>query len=356
MLLRNDTPLAAIGFDDLHRDGAVMAVVAVRASYALTESGALRLSERQAIALSDVYAGDPHRTPLLRANDLVGYRPYADVTVLGSAHAPGGRPAASWEVSLGLGNARTDLRVHGPRLWELDGSSWRLGPAEPAARVPLDYRLAAGGRFVGDPEGGGSPYNPIGPGLLHRDWSPAGRALRAPQIEAVDAPVTDAFAVPEPAGFGPVPPFWAWRERRCGTRDEAWARGRCPQMPADFDYRFFQVAPPRLVVRRLAAGTRVSLDGLLPTGPLGFQLPAFVPVVRHSWNDGREARAALTLDGLHLDLRAEAPPWSVDLTWRGWIARCPAYLGAGLEAVPAGQAAGLPISGEHGLRDGGEAV
>ncbi len=308
MLLRNDTPLAAIGFDDLHRDGAVMAVVAVRASYALTAEGALRLYERQAIALSDVYEGDPHRTPLLRANDLVGYRPYADVTVLGSAHAPGGRPAASWEVSLGLGNARTDLRVHGPRRWEPDGSSWRLGPAEPVARVPLDYRLSAGGRFVGDPEGGGSPYNPIGPGLLHRDWSPAGRALRAPQIEAEDAPITDPFAVPEPAGFGPVPPFWAWRERRCGTRDEAWARGRCPQMPEDFDYRFFQVAAPRLVVRRLTGGTRVSLDGLLPTGPLGFQLPAFVPVVRHSWNDGREARAALTLDGLHLDLRADAPP------------------------------------------------
>ncbi len=57
MLLRNDTPLAAIGFDDLHRDGAVMAVVAVRASYALTAEGALRLYERQAIALSDVYEG-----------------------------------------------------------------------------------------------------------------------------------------------------------------------------------------------------------------------------------------------------------------------------------------------------------
>lgn len=37
---------------------------------------------------------------------------------------------------------------------------------------------------------------------LHRDWSPTGRALRAPQIEAVDAPVTDPFTVPEPAGFG----------------------------------------------------------------------------------------------------------------------------------------------------------
>ncbi len=56
--------------------------------------------------------------------------------------------------------------------------------------MPLDYRLSAGGRFVGDPEGGGSPYNPIGPGLLHQGWSPAGRALWAPQIEAMDVPVT----------------------------------------------------------------------------------------------------------------------------------------------------------------------
>ena len=108
------------------------------------------LYERQAIALSDVYEGDPHRTPLLRANDLVGYRPYADVTVLGSAHAPGGRPAASWEVSLGLGNALTDLRVHGPRRWEPEGHPG--GSARPSrsrgCRWITAWRPAAGSSAI----------------------------------------------------------------------------------------------------------------------------------------------------------------------------------------------------------------
>ena len=55
------------------------------------------------------------------------------------------------------------------------------------------------------------------------------------------------------------------------------------------------------------------------------------------------------LDGLHLDLRAEAP--RIDLTWRGWIARCPAYLFAALSLASLAEAAGLPGCDEHGLAE-----
>ncbi|WP_053221186.1 DUF2169 family type VI secretion system accessory protein [Methylobacterium indicum] len=353
MLIRNDTPFAALGFGDLHRDGIGMAVVAVRGRYDLSAEGALGLADTQALVLNDVYAGDPHRTPLVQVGDLIPYKPGADVTVLGHAHAPGGRPARSWTVALTVGETRAALRVHGPRAWQpalrFLRPTWKLGPAEPATRVPLDYRLAAGGRIVGDPEGTTSPDNPIGPGQLHRDWSPVGRVLPAPRIEAPEAALADPFTVARPAGFGPVPPFWRWREEHCGTRDEAWLRERCPQMPADFDYRFFQTAAPALVRPRLHGDETVRLDGLVPGGALAFRLPGLVPVAHHAWFDGRAVSARLHLDGVHLDLRAEAAPWRVDLTWRGWVARCPAYHGAVLGVLPLAGAAGLAVSGEHGL-------
>ncbi len=147
-----------------------------------------------------------------------------------------------------------------------------------------------------------------------------------------------------------MPPFWRWREQHLGMRDEAWQRERCPQMPADLSYRFFQTAHPSLILPRLVGDETVRLAGLTPGGgALAFVLPGLVPVAHHVWFDGREVDARLTLDGLHLNLRAPDGPWRADLTWRGWVARCPAYHGASLSLVPMREAAGLPRSGEDGL-------
>ena len=268
MLSSNETPFAAVGFGDLHRDGMTMAVVCVRATYNLSAEGSLSLSGSQEIMYSDVYADQTEFAPLLHASDLIGYKPAADVTVLGYAHAPGGKPAESWTVAIGVGRYGAALRVHGPRQWEPTlkrlRPTWKLGPSEPVARVPLDYRLASGGRYAGDPEGDSDRRNLIGPGLLHPDWTPHGRPLRAPQIDSEDAPVGDPFGRPEPQGFGPVPPFWRWREQHMGTRDETWQRHRLPQPPSDFDYRSEQVAHPNLVLSRLVGDETVALRGLLP--------------------------------------------------------------------------------------------
>jgi hypothetical protein len=354
MLIRNDTPFAAIGFSQLHRDGMEMAVTAVRARHNLAPEGQLHLADRQEIALSDVYEGDPQQTPLVQVGDLIAYKPATDVTLLGTAFVPSGGAARSWGVSIAIGAHEASLRVHGPRQWEptlkLLKPTWKLGAAEPVASVHLDYRLASGGRVAGDPEAASDQRNPLGPGLIHEDWTPIGKALRAPQVDSTSAPIVSPLDRPEPQGFGPVPPHWLWRERYCGTRDERWRRERCPQAPADFDYRFFQTAHPDLILPHLVGDERVRLEGLVPGGaPLAFELPAIALVVHHEWRDGRRVTARLRLDGLHLDLRAPDGLWTVDLTWRGWVVRCPAYRGASLATVDLGAAAELPSSGEHGL-------
>lgn len=354
MLLRNDTPFAALGFGKLHRDGMIMAVTAVRASYLVAADGTLQLANAQEIAMNDIYEGDVRRTPLVRVSDLIPYKPAADVTVLGHAFAPGGRPAESWEAGITVGTHEARLRIHGPRQWEPTlkflTPTWKLGPTTPVTSVALDYRLAAGGRWIGDWDGREDERNPIGPGVLRRETTPVGRALRAPQIESVDEPIAEPFATPVPRGFGPIPPPWAFRESHLGTRDEAWQRERCPQAPADYSYRFLQVAHPDLVLPALAGDETVRLRGLLPGGAgLEFGLPGFALVAHHEWFDGRAVSARLPLDGLHLDLRAPEGPWRADLTWRGWVVQCPAYNGANLAMTTLEEAAGLPGQGEYGL-------
>lgn len=353
MLIGNDTPFAAIGFGDLHRDGMEMAVVSVRARYDIAAEGRLRLADAQQIVLNDVYEGDPQRTPLLQVGDLIPFKPCADVTLLGSACAPTDRAAETWEVGLSVGSYATRLRVHGPRSWEpafkMLKPTWKLGRATPTRSVPIDYRLAAGGRYLGDPEGRLDDRNPIGPGLLCREASQVGYPLRAPQIDSASTPIEDPFVGAEPQGFGPVPPFWAWRERHLGTRDEEWQHKRRPQMPKDFSYRFFQSAHPNLVIPSLRGDEQVRLNGLVPGGgALAFTLPGIVPIAHHVWFDGRTARARLTLDGMHLDLRGTGP-WRVDLTWRGWIIRDPDYRGARLDVWSLVESSPLASSAENGL-------
>ncbi|MEW6436196.1 MAG: DUF2169 domain-containing protein [Pseudomonadota bacterium] len=353
MLLSNDTPFAALGFGDLHRDGMTMAVVAVRAAYNLGADGALQLTNRQEMVLNDIFEGDPQRTVLIQVGDLIPFKPGVDITVVGAAHAPAGRPVSSWDVGIAVGDHKARLRVHGPRQWEptlrLLKPTWRLGQASRAVTVPLDYRFAAGGRYAGDPDGNADLRNPIGPGLLHPDWTPAGRALRAPQIESIDAPIAEPFETTVPRGFAPLPPWWRDRQGFAGTYDEDWRRERHPRLPEDFDYRFYQTAHPSLVVSALRGNEIVQLDRLTPNEKVTFALPDLTPVIDHRWFDGRSTRARLKLDGLHLDLRVE--PWRVDLTWRGWIEQCPAYEGGYLSLASAADVADLPSSGEFGLEE-----
>ena len=123
-----------------------------------------------------------------------------------------------------------------------------------------------------------------------------------------------------------------------------------PQMPKDLSYSFYQTAHPKLIVPKVRGDARVRLKNLIPgLSVQTIELPGVQPVAHHQWTDGRKVSARLKLDGLHFDLRAREEPMRIDLTWRGWVARCPAYYGAALEAVPLAAAIGLLSYDEEGL-------
>ena len=350
MLTENTTPFAALGFEQWHRDGGTMAVIAVRGRFEVGDDGTVELADEQGLVLADGFAGDPHATSMVAAGDLVPWRPACDLTHVGPLHAA--EPRMPIQAGLQIGDHAAVVRAHGPRQWTHEGGRWRLTPpGEVPETVDVSYRHAVGGRFIGDPDGRVDVRNPIGPGRIDPEFTPTSRAFDAPRIDREDDPLTDEEgADPRPRGLGPIPPWWRARQRHAGTYDDAWREARHPRLPADFDYRFHQVAHPDLILPVLPRGDEtVYTVGLVPGGGrLDVRLPALTPWARFAFADGREVEAMLTLDGIHLDFREGR---RLDLTWRCWIETCPAFHRIDLHHGPTDKvrAARLPVAGGEGL-------
>lgn len=349
MLHNNNTPLAALGFDQWHPNGATLAVIVARTRIRVDPDGNQYFEPHTDLVLADAFAGDPHKTPMLRCNDLIPFKPSADLTVLASLHAAAPQDVLTGSVR--LGDTVQEVVGTGPRVWFFD-KGWRLSTPEPVDHVPVTYDLASGGRVIGDPDGDADPRNPIGTGIIHPDFTPKTIELRAPQIASPHAPPSAKPGVtPDPPGFGPQPPWWRARQQFAGTYDDEWLENVHPRLPRDFDYRHYQTAHPDLILPYyLMPGMTVHTKGLRPEGAaLDIQIPDIMPFATFSFTDGRQVQTRLHLDGLHLDLRGDAPLY--DLTWRSWIETCPALHRVDLDMDRSAKvtAMGLPVSGVDGL-------
>ena len=351
MLHDNNTPLSALGFEQWHPNGATMAVVVARARIRVEADGSQFFVPDTGLVLADEFAGDPHKTPMLRCNDLIPFKPFADLTL--QADLQSAEPRMSLEATVRLGQMQHSIRGCGPRHWFYD-RGWRLSAAAQVTRVAVSYELASGGRIIGHPDGDVDPRNPIGAGVIHPDFTPRSLELRAAQIDSQAAPIlSDPTQLLMPQGLGPVPPWWQSRQCFTGTYDADWLANTHPRLPQDFDYRHYQTAAPGLVLPHyLLPGMLLETEGLRPNGAsFGFQIPDIMPFATFGFTDGRQVKARLHLDGLHLDLRHDIPTY--DLTWRAWIEACPALhrIDLNMDRGAAVMAMGLPISGLNGLED-----
>jgi hypothetical protein len=70
------------------------------------------------------------------------------------------------------------------------------------------------------------------------------------------------------------------RLRYAGTYDKEWIQNRSPFWPKDFDYRYFQCAPPDQQMPHLVGGEEIKLENLSPEGSKRFRVPnTELPVV-----------------------------------------------------------------------------
>lgn len=366
----NLTPFEARAFNGFDTRDRAYHVIAMAVGYQLSRQSdggwQARVMDDEPVALcmSDVHAGDPATSTLLRESDMIPYKPRCDVLVIGHSFAPRGQAAREWTARLRL-TKKVAARLAEPRtpeplnplmgLTEAQRTQWQCeqaahraqieaalnvpptvildktllisGPSQftrrpfrgyrrsrrqTATAVPLSYALAWGGHCrVDDPKNGSALINevclsnPIGCGWIEKRWFKALRkarlarpkAMPAPQIERPgESRLTTPFVVKHPkgeldaramariareygrtpAGFGPLGKAWAPRLSLAGTYDQRWLDERHPRLPEDFNFGYWNSAPPdqRIDFPDLTDQYRLVTDNLVPGGgPMAVDLP-----------------------------------------------------------------------------------
>jgi len=269
----NQTPFNALVSVLPDRTGADVPFVLLRATFTLEPAPELAAAQLPP-AIADEYHGGATASSLRYASDWHVGKPATDVVLVGSAHAPNGRPVTSLLVGMVVNRRAKAARVFGDRVWTGMGG---FTEPQPFTEVPLTWERAFGGSHVlGTGEVLAEERNPVGAGFPGK-WSAAERAgALLPNVEDPAHLLTSFGDRPDPVGFGFVASGWWPRRGLAGTYDGAWLQTRAPYLPEDCDPRFFCAAPRDQVFEpRLSGGEPIELLGVHPAGPLQFALPAW---------------------------------------------------------------------------------
>ncbi|MCC7011403.1 MAG: DUF2169 domain-containing protein [Planctomycetes bacterium] len=287
----------------LDGEGFEVLVVLVKANFDLArlDGGVPALARaHDPIELADRYRGKPESSSLLCAAEGAPFKPATDVLLSGHAR-PRQRGQVWGEVEFEFAALAKRATVCGPRLWKR-GLLGGAVPADPAPfeGVALTWENTFGGVDTSyDPPRRFEP-NPAGSGFRPSSKAEL-RGTPAPQVEHPDASIESAGSSGRAQGFGPIAPFWAARAQYAGTYDEAWMKSRMPLLPADFDARFHQVAPPdQILPGYIRGGERVRIRGMSAGGELAFQVPAWRPDVGVFVGDELR-KLAPRCDTVHID-------------------------------------------------------
>lgn len=263
--LDNRTPYAADRNWTRDKDGVHWWLVAVRATYLIDANGKLTLADEQLPpVLAPEHFGKPGESSLRYDSDLLARKPSTDVIVVGSAHAPKGKAAATVPVVLRVGTLEKTLIVHGERVY-YDGVS-TTSPI-PFTTRPIQYELAFGGSDFTDPDA-----------TRHRmdERNPVGRGVRkgaGTVAHVIEYPTGDPRSA-GPAGFGPIDWSWLPRRKLAGTYDAGWSKHKKPLLPDDYNPAFSLCAPTdQRLGQPLTGGERIGLLNLSPEGALVVELP-----------------------------------------------------------------------------------
>lgn len=284
--LTNHTGLTATIFAAPDPDGVESLYTVVKGTFALDRldaSGVPARAEEQVLpVLADEHHGDPSASSIRVPSDVALVKPATDVLLVGTAYAPGGRPATWMDVTLTAGPLRRTVRVFGDRAWRA-GAAASISAPVPFERMPLVWERAYGGTDRAGEELRGEARNPVGAGFRAPDGEKPLDGMPLPNLEDPGDPIAAWKQAPPPAAFAPVSPHWLPRRSFAGTYDEAWQSGRAPYLPENFDPRFFQLAPGGLVAPGyFVGGEVVDVVGATPAGRLTFRLPALPVQVEYT--------------------------------------------------------------------------
>ncbi|MBK8259611.1 MAG: DUF2169 domain-containing protein [Polyangiaceae bacterium] len=293
--------------------GTLWATVVVKATLDLVHGEPARVGSPLPLVNADVPNGT--HGSLANARETAPHLPNAGVVLTGHACTPGGKAVPSMSVRLGISRDRPlidkTLHVFGMR------SSQNPAAITPFQKMPLVYERAFGGAGVWEnPVGAGGPGSLVLPNLVDP---------------------SDARKV---AGFGPIAAQWMPRRGMLGGVDPALLASLVWDVPAGFDWRFFQTAPKDQQVDRLRGDEWILLDGMSSTlARVQSRLPQIMAAARKQSAAG-EQPLELRADMLVID----ADALRASIVWRGrFVVESLAAL-SGLRVVVGLEQPGRPIA------------
>lgn len=315
MRLTNVTGLPASWTMGFQRDGREMLVVIVKATYALPSSGreAQLAPDQVPLVEADQFAGAPGLSAPLYETDYAHRKPACDVSLVGSAYAPNGRPMTRTQVGMKVGSVLKVFTVVGPRVWRKGIANISATAPRPFESLPITYDCAFGGTDRTQEESGRTEtflHNPVGRGYWRHTDHIDGQPL--PNTEETNRPVQKYNHEYAPMAFSPIGRNWLPRTKLAGTYDQQWIENTAPFWPDDFDERYFQAAPLGQTMPYPQGGEEVRLHNLTPDGRRAFRLPRrrmpmiFIP------HNGHDVNRDGSLDTIVL----EPDEQRFTLTWR----------------------------------------
>lgn len=283
MDLLNSTQMQAAYTQGTDKDARDSLVVVVKGTFIIPLDGSEpKLANMQKpLIMADTFTGEPGFSAPIYEADFAPIKPRCDILLVGSAHAPNGRPVTKLPVGLKVGSMIKTFNVVGDREWDINALSASPGRPRPFVQMPITYDRAFGGLddFHDDPDQHSAFMpNPVGRGYRRHLIEIEGKPL--PNTEETNQPITSPKGDYRPMSFGVIGRNWLPRYPFAGTYDQNWTDNIFPFLPPDFDNQYFQAAPPDQQMPYLQGGEEVALGNLAPQSTIRFKLPIVdMPIV-----------------------------------------------------------------------------
>lgn len=320
--------------------------VLLKRTYDIQNSGVLvRSGQTLPLRKIDEYYDDgaPDWATIKFEAELVPFKPYTDVIVIGKAYADQGNPIQQMDVSVSVGRRSKTIRVVGDRKCRYNsGQNPSFTDPVPFQEMEIRYERAFGGKDeISDPQTPlAYPRNDMGTGLILKNVRKRVEGLPLPNFEDLADMLTpdriileDPYrwnSLPLPQGFGWLQRSWYPRSSFVGSMppyldpDEVMREetlGLVPQrqvalsrqfkLPSYYPY-FNNGASTGFIFKSLSGAESIKLSGLTPAGYLEFDLPGETPRLMMDISLGENELKPF----LHT-VCIRPGDMQVDLIWRG---------------------------------------
>jgi uncharacterized protein YjbI with pentapeptide repeats len=292
---------------------AYSATCIIKGTFSLKPGGKAEPVEEHDPLSGDLFVDDNTEKSCIYESDFACYKPRADILLVGKCHTPRQESLQGCRVTLQVGAQKKSLYVFGDRFWQKNrAGAWTISEPIPFTEMPLIFENSFGGPGFAD--------NPCGKGNRKLTRATGEEYWPLPNIEDPRRLLIAPDQCPDPAGFAPLGRMWPRRSAgKVGTYDDLWLNERWPYFPTDFDWGYFNCAPPDMQCGYLGGDEALYFENLHPIyAHYNTQLPClrarlFVTELKEGEKRFREIK--LNLDTLWVTIEEE----KLHLVWRGVI-------------------------------------